>query len=319
MKKPLYIAGTITAAVTISLLIIQIILSSNIKKEIIQWCNARGIESSNFNCGVNLATGSITLRKWTLKKADNDILIEKAKVFFKTPSLFSESKNIVRRVHIQKAVITLKQFPLFYQLLATNNSDTYNNNPNNPFKNSFLIEELKIENSILRIKPSGGNNKPDIKLEASFNNIGKNNNTLFSVKAIANSSSLEIEGDFNFDDWKKHLTYQIIGNRVSLGIINILEEGFLPTKVKEQLLSLYFKDILMVNLKGKLDIIGSGEIKEQNIDSQLKFLVSDLSCETDNERIKSLIKKIGTKDYLEINYKIYGTIKNPYLTYDILF
>jgi ribosomal protein L12E/L44/L45/RPP1/RPP2 len=74
-----------------------------------------------------------------------------------------------------------------------------------------------------------------------------------------------------------------------------------------------------VNLTGEMDISGKGEINEENIDSKLKFIVSKLSCETENERIKSLVKKINEGGFLEIDYKIYGTTSNPFLTYDINF
>ncbi len=317
MKKYFYIIGILLVLLIVtSLIISQVLISSKIKKEIRDWCGNHSIESSDFKCGVNILSGNITLEKWALKQADNNFRIDKATVSFNPLEVLS--KKTIKLIHIQKADITLKHFTPFLPSI-TSNDDNANNNPA-PSTSNFIIDELRIDNVIVRVELPDGNKTPDITLEGLFKNIGADRNTIFSVKATSNASSLKLTGDFNFNDWKKHFAYLLFGKNVSLSIVNILEEGFLPPEVREQLLSLYFKNALQTKLNGKMDIEGSGEIKEETIDSKLKFVVSDLSCDTENERIKSLINKIKSKEgYVEVNYKIYGTLKNPYLTYDISF
>lgn len=318
MKKYFYFIGILLLLlIAASLIISQVLISSKIKKEIRNWCSTHSIESSDFKLGVNILSGNITLEGWTLKQADNAFRIDKATVSFNPLDFLS--KKTIQLIHIQKADITLKHFSPFYLPSITSSDDNANNNPA-PSTSNFIIDELRIDNVIVRVELPDGNKTPDITLEGLFKNIGADRNTIFSVKATSNASSLKLTGDFNFNDWKKHFVYQLLGKNVSLSIVNILEEGFLPPEVREQLLSLYFKNALQTKLNGKMDIEGSGEIKEETIDSKLKFVVSDLSCDTENERIKSLINKIKSKEgYVEVNYKIYGTLKNPYLTYDISF
>lgn len=306
MKKRLYfiaIVAIIALLAAITLSIVQSSLASQIKREIKNRAKEYGVEISDFKCYVNLLTGNIGFKNLTLKQKDNEFKIKRGHITFKLSDFLSNKS--VKGIYIDKAEIKLKNFIPFSFPVMT--------------KKPISIDEIEIKNLILEIGSSNGNNISDINVFGSLKNIGTNKNTIFSINASSNSSSMEIKGDFDFDDWKKRLTYQILGKDVSLGILNVLEEGFLPSGIKEQLLSLYLKDILMVNLKGKMNITGNGEINEANIDSKLKFLVSELSCETENERIKSLIKKINSNGVLEINYKIYGTTSNPFLTYDINF
>jgi hypothetical protein len=306
MKKRFYfvVPIAIIALIAITLLVIvQISLSSQIKQVIKNWAAEYKIEISDFKCNVNLLAGNISFKNLALKQEKNDFKIKRGHITFKISDFLSNKS--IKGIYIDKAEIKLENFiPFSFSTMA---------------KAPFSIDKIKIKNLILQIGPSDGNNISDINIFGSLENIGTNKKTIFSINASSNSSSMEIKGDFDFDDWKKRLTYQILGKDVSLGIVNVLEESFFPPQIKEQLLSLYFKDVLMVNLKGKLNITGNGQINEQNIDSKLKFLVSELSCETGNERIKSLIKKVNSKGDLEIDYKIYGTTSNPYLTYDISF
>ena len=318
MKKRLYFIGTILILlIAASLIVSQVLLSSLIKKGITTWCCAHSIESSDFKCTVNLITKTITLKGLAFKQQDNDFRVESVTVSFDLLDLLS--KRTARNIHIDKAALTLRHFVPFFPIPTTVNSDDIADTAHIPSKNPFLIDELRIDNLTLGIELPGGNKISDIHIEGLLKNIGANRTTTYLVKTSSESSTTEIKGEFSFDDWKKLFTYQFVGNNVPLAVINSLEEGFLPPQVREQLLSLYFKDILSVKLHGKVDITGSGEIKEGAIDSKLKFIVSDLSSETENENIQSLIKRISSKGNLEITYKIYGTLKNPFLKYDIAF
>ncbi len=303
MKKRLCFIAAIIIIATTLLVIIQTLLSLQIKQKIKSWTKEQKLEISDFRCNLNLLTGKINFKNLTLKQANNDFKVKKGYIAFKLLDFLS-NKNI-KGIYINEAEVKLENFiPFSFP---------------NMTKKPTCIDKIEIKNLNLQIGPSNGNNITDINIFGYFENIGTNKDTVFLVNASSNSSFMEIKGNFDCDDWKKRLAYQVLGEDVSLEIINVLEEGFLSSKIREQLLSLYLKDILMVKLHGKMDIVGNGEINEQNIDSKLNFLVSELSCETDNERIKSLVKKISSNGEIQINYKIYGTTSNPYLTYDISF
>ncbi|MCK4905302.1 hypothetical protein KAS42_03565 [bacterium] len=304
MKKRFYFITTIIVLLTIiTLAVVQISLSSKIKQTIKNWAGEYGIEISDFKCNVNLLAGNINFKNLTLKQKDNVFKIKRGYITFKISDFLSDRS--IKGIHIIKAELTLENFiPFSFPAMA---------------KNSFSIDEIEIKNLILKIGRSNGENVSNVNVSCSLKNMGANKKTTFSIKASSNSSFVEMKGDFDFDDWKKRLAYQVLAKDIPLEMLNTLEEKFLPEKVREQLLSLYLKDVLAVDIKGKLNITGDGEIYEQNIDSKLKFLVSELSCETENQRIKSLIKKVMSKGVLEIDYKIYGTTSNPFLTYDIAF
>ena len=304
MKKRFYFIATITVLLAIILLaIVQISLSSKIKQTIKNWAAEYKVEISNFKCNVNLLAGNISFKNLTLKQKDNEFQIKRSHITFKLSDFLSDRS--IKGIHITKAEIKLENFiPFSFPAMA---------------KNSFSIDEIEIKNLILKIGSSNGETISDINISGSLKGIGTNKKTTFSINASLNSSFIEIKGDFDFDDWKKRLTYQVLAKDISLEILNTLEKKFLPVQIREQLLSLYLKDVLTVDIKGKMNITGDGKINEQNIDSKLKFLVYELSCETKNQRIKSLIKKVKSKGVLEIDYKIYGTTSNPFLTYDITF
>jgi hypothetical protein len=316
MKKRLYSIGKIVVPFLILLLIGQVLLSSYIKKEIMEWCDNKGLEYSNFKCRVNLLTRNIAIGRLTLKKGEGDFQIERANISFYLLDFLS--KRGIQRIHINGADIKLNHIPSFNIPTKTKSP---NSNLGNSAKNPFFISELKIDNLILKIELPGGGKIPDINIDGLLKNIGEDRNTTFTIKTSPthNSSFIEIKGDFNFSNWKQYLSYHIQGKDISLGILNVFEEGFLPLEVREQLLSLYFKNILLVDLRGKLDISGDGEIKDQVIDSKLKFLVSNLSCETENEDIKALVKRLQKKEKIEVTYEIEGKITNPHLKYDIVF
>ncbi len=305
MKKRLYflIAAITVLTLATILSIVQSLLALQIKQEIKNWAKEYALEISDFRCGVNLLKGNIGFKNLTLKQEGNEFKIKRGHITFKLSELIS-NKNI-KGIYVDKAEIKLEHFIPFSLPLAS--------------KGPIYIDEIEIKNTNLKITSSNGGGFSGINILASLKNMGTNKKTMFSINASSNSSFIEIKGDFDFNNWKKRLTYEVLGKNVHLETLNLLEKGFLPQQVKEQLLSLYFKDILMVNLIGKMDISGEGEINEENIDSKLKFSVSDLSCETENERIKSLIKRVNDEGRLEIDYKIYGTTSNPFLTYDINF
>ncbi|MBU0533359.1 MAG: hypothetical protein KJ887_00970 [Candidatus Omnitrophica bacterium] len=304
MKKRSYFITTIIVLLAIiTLAVVQISLSSKIKQTIKNWAGEYGIEISDFKCNVNLLTGNINFKNLTLKQKDNVFKIKQGYITFKISEFLSDRS--IKGIHITKAELMLENFIPFSFPAMT--------------EKPFAIDEIEIKNLILKIGPSNGETISDINISGSLKGIGTNKKTTFSINASANSSFVEIKGDFDFDDWKKRLTYHVFGKDISLEILNTLEEKFLPVQIREQLLSLYLKDVLTVDIKGKMNITGDGKINEQNIDSKLKFLVYELSCETENQRIKSLIKKVKSKGVLEIDYKIYGTTSNPFLTYDIAF
>ncbi len=317
MKKRFYYsigAVTVIALLVVVLLISQVLISSRIKKEIINWCDNHGIEFSDFNCRVNLFARNIALGGLTLKKEENNLQIERANISFYLLDFLS--KKHIRLIHIDKADITFKHFLPFYLIFPANNPG---HNPGTSVKNPLLIDELRIDNLILKTELPGDSKIPDIHLESSFKNIGTDRNTTFIIKTTYNSSFVEIKGDFKFDNWKEYLTYQVQGKGVSLGILNVFEEGFLSPELQKNLLSLMFKDVFSARLRGKIDVIGKGEIKEQTIDSQLKFSLSELSCDTENERVKAFIKRMQDKDKIEVIYEIGGTLTNPHFEYDIVF
>lgn len=303
MKKRFYFIAIIALIVVIALSIIQSLMASQIKQEIKNWAEKYALEISDFRCSLNLLTENINFKNLTLKQSDNEFKIKKGHITFKLFDFLSNKS--LKGIYIDKAEIKLEKF-IPFSFPSVVRGPTY-------------IDEIKIKNTSLKITSSNGNDFSDIKVLASLKNMGTDKTAIFSINASSNSSFIEIKGDFDFNNWKNRLTYEVLGKNVHLETLNLLEKGFLSPQVKEQLLSLYFKDILMVNLIGKLDITGKGEINEGNIDSKLNFMVSELSCETDNERIKSLIKRVNEEGCLEINYKIYGTTSNPFLTYDINF
>jgi len=306
MKKRFRLIGIlaiIALIISIFLSIIQNSLASQIKEQIKIWAQEQKLEISDFKCNVNLITQNVGLKNLTLNQGNNKFKVKRGYITFDI-SDFISNKNI-KGIYINKAEARLENFIPFSFPSMT--------------EKPIYIDEIKIKNLDLQIGASEGNNISDINISGSFKNIGTNQNTVFLINAVANSSFMEIQGDFDCNDWKNRFTYKLLGEDVSLGLINILEEGFLSPQIKEQLLSLYLKDILMVKLSGKMDIIGNGEINDQNIDSKLNFLISEISCETDNERIKSLVKKINSSGEMQINYKIYGTTSNPFLTYDMIF
>lgn len=315
MKKRLYFIGKIVVPLIILLLISQFLLSSHIKKGVTDWCDSKGLEYSNFKCRVNLLTRNVALGGLVLSKDGNNIQIKRVNIHFYLLDFLS--KRSIRYIHIKDADIKLKYMPLFNIPTETKNPKS---NPGDSTNPPFSIDELKIDNLILNIEFPRGGKIPAINIEGFLKNIGENRKTIFTIKASPthNSSFLEIKGDFNFSNWKQYLSYHIQGKDVSLGILNVFEEGFLPLEVREQLLSLYFKNILFVDLRGKLDITGDGQIKEKMIDSKLKFLVSDLSCQTEDKQIKTLVKRLEDKQ-IEVSYEIEGSITNPHLKYDISF
>lgn len=314
MKKKIYFALGLIVSIVILLFTSQAIISLNVKKGITSLLDNNGIQHSAFKCKVNLLTRKIFLGKLTINDGANTLRIENMYVSFNLLNILSK-KNI-RSISIDDATITLKN--LLFPILPKPEDLTHN--INNLERGTFILEELRLNDIILKTELPDGNKNPDLHLEGLIKNIGASQNTTFNIKIGYNSSFLEIKGNFNFSNWKEYFTYNLNGRNISLKVLNILERGFLPPKIRENLLSLYLKDILLLNLKGKLDINGNGEIKGNSIYSQINFLISELSLECgDNKLIENFIEKLKEKERVEMILEIDGELNNPNYKYNLTY